>query len=180
MSVLIVELERCKEGACRSSGRFDPAELGFEDSQELRFDGFMELDVRINSTDRLTYYVHGHVYYRAEAECRRCLKLVSRERNVELRGVYAFAEGLEKMDLDEDDPDVECIFQIAGDRKDIDLTDLVREGVLLDYPRFLECSEQCKGLCPTCGVDLNEQTCDCRSSVRDIRWQKLRELGEKD
>ncbi|NLA05033.1 MAG: DUF177 domain-containing protein, partial [Firmicutes bacterium] len=39
------------------------------------------------------------------------------------------------------------------------------------------CKPDCRGLCPGCGVDLNETTCSCEDESRiDLRWQKLKEL----
>ena len=57
----------------------------------------------------------------------------------------------------------------------LDLDSLVLEDVFLAMPfRFL-CREDCKGLCPVCGADLNEGSCGCRPSA-DPRWDALKDL----
>jgi uncharacterized protein len=56
----------------------------------------------------------------------------------------------------------------------IDLTDDVRQTVLLSVPLKLLCRQDCKGLCPDCGIDLNTGTCDCTSEPADSRWEQLR------
>jgi uncharacterized protein len=56
----------------------------------------------------------------------------------------------------------------------IDLTDDVRQTVLLSVPLKLLCRQDCKGLCPDCGIDLNTGTCDCTSESADSRWEDLR------
>jgi uncharacterized protein len=58
----------------------------------------------------------------------------------------------------------------------LDLEPTLREQILLALPMDALCSEACKGLCPNCGQNLNEATCDCRADVADPRWAKLREL----
>jgi uncharacterized protein len=58
----------------------------------------------------------------------------------------------------------------------IDITDDVRQTLLLAVPLKLLCREECKGLCPQCGTNWNEQQCDCRDLPVDSRWDKLRSL----
>ncbi|CAG1772689.1 hypothetical protein BAC2_02872 [uncultured bacterium] len=56
----------------------------------------------------------------------------------------------------------------------IDLTDDVRQTILLSVPLKLLCRQDCRGLCPDCGIDLNTGTCDCTSESADTRWEQLR------
>jgi uncharacterized protein len=179
MSVLVIDLEELRSGSHRSSGEIDPSELKLADPSELRFDGLLELDIRISTTDILSFHVHGGVSYRVNSECRRCLRPVSAGRNTELRGMYSFAEGLERLELSEEELELQGIFPLAADSDCLDLTDLVREAVVLDYPRFLLCSEDCRGLCPGCGADLNEEACRCASNAVDPRWSKLIDLKKE-
>jgi uncharacterized protein len=58
----------------------------------------------------------------------------------------------------------------------IDIADDVRQTLLLAVPLKLLCSENCRGLCPTCGKNLNEGECSCRNDVGDPRWDVLRNL----
>ena len=57
------------------------------------------------------------------------------------------------------------------------LEDAVREQVLLSLPDRSLCREECKGLCPHCGVNLNETACTCESHTVDSRWAGLQSLG---
>jgi uncharacterized protein len=50
----------------------------------------------------------------------------------------------------------------------------VREQVLLQIPPSPLCAEQCQGLCPKCGKDLNEGDCGCDRTVVDPRWAALK------
>ncbi len=98
-------------------------------------------------------------------ECRRCLTDVTEEVNDELHAVFAPTG-----DTEVDDPDV---FDFDPQARELDLRPAVRESWLLAVPAFAECREDCKGLCPTCGADLNEGECGCEPA-RDSRWDALR------
>ena len=58
------------------------------------------------------------------------------------------------------------------------LEDVLREQVLLASPVKLVCREDCKGLCPQCGTNLNTATCSCQQPG-DPRWAALSELRNK-
>jgi len=76
-------------------------------------------------------------------------------------------------DLEADEPDV-----IAYDDEQIDIEETLREELLLALPYAPLCSEACKGLCPTCGKDLNEGPCDCPDTdhTTDERLASLKNL----
>ncbi len=57
----------------------------------------------------------------------------------------------------------------------IDLGEMGREALLVDLPLLPLCKPDCQGLCPTCGVDRNEETCSCQAPI-DPRWGALEAL----
>ncbi len=57
------------------------------------------------------------------------------------------------------------------------LEDAVREQLLLSLPDRSLCQENCKGLCPRCGENLNETACNCGSAAIDPRWSALQGLS---
>ena len=59
----------------------------------------------------------------------------------------------------------------------LDLTEAVRQYVLLAIPMKPLCRQDCAGLCPTCGHNLNQGPCHCPSQQVDPRWAKLRKLA---
>jgi DUF177 domain-containing protein len=59
------------------------------------------------------------------------------------------------------------------------LEDALREQVLLAVPLKTLCREDCKGLCPHCGKNLNEGQCSCAEQMEDPRWAALKEIREK-
>jgi uncharacterized protein len=60
--------------------------------------------------------------------------------------------------------------------KVIDLDPLLREQLLLALPTYPVCKDDCKGLCPVCGTNLNERECGCDPHVPDPRWAGLKNV----
>ena len=92
-------------------------------------------------------------------ECRRCLGAVTGE------------VGAEFCELFEESPREGESYQLRPDT--IDLAPLARETVLLDLPLAPLCRADCRGLCPVCGIDLNQGSCACTESSLDPRWAAL-------
>lgn len=98
-------------------------------------------------------------------ECRRCLATASGTLRVPVRELYT-ADG-----------DGEETYPLVDD--EVDLEDLVHDAVLLELPMAPLCDVACRGLCPLCGVNRNEQDCDCEMP-RDERWAALDVLRVPD
>lgn len=121
---------------------------------------------RLSNAGTGRYYFHGQLQGLATMECRRCLAPASAEVDEPASFVYAEAGDTE---MDED-PDV---FLIPPHAQELDLRPAVREQWLLASPAYLECRPDCKGLCPTCGAELNAGPCGCTPAA-DPRWDALR------
>ncbi len=65
---------------------------------------------------------------------------------------------------------------LPSNATEIDITSLLREMIVLQHPIKMLCKEECKGLCPHCGADLNNEECRCTSGLIDPRWERLRKL----
>jgi len=59
----------------------------------------------------------------------------------------------------------------------VDITGDLREEILLHVPGFSVCSEDCKGMCPQCGVDLNKGSCACKTEEGPAPWSVLDNLS---
>jgi uncharacterized protein len=59
------------------------------------------------------------------------------------------------------------------------LEDVLREQVLLSLPARTLCRQDCKGLCPRCGQNLNSDVCTCDAAPVDPRWAALSDLGSR-
>ena len=103
-------------------------------------------------------------------ECRRCLRAVSVAVKAEIHALFT-------KDHDAlEDPDS---YPLAREATEIDLRPAVREELLLAVPQWgVLCQDDCRGLCPRCGRDLNAGPCGCAPAV-DHRWQELAALKGK-
>ncbi len=81
---------------------------------------------------------------------------------------------MEEVELSEEDLDIEYI-----QGEELELNDLLREQIFLSIPFKNLCSEQCKGLCPVCGENLNIRDCGCSRSNGHPAFQKLAALKGK-
>lgn len=124
---------------------------------------------RLSSAGPGRFYWHGSIEGDVALPCRRCLGDTSGHVSEETHLIFAEA-GSEDL---EDDPDV----YLLDDRKaELDLRPALREQWLLHVPGYALCREDCKGLCATCGTDLNVESCACAPVVADPRWEGLRKL----
>jgi len=73
---------------------------------------------------------------------------------------------------EEDNVEVDLIF-LDHDKNTLELTEYIHDAVLLAVPSKTVCDENCKGLCPMCGHNLNEGECGCEKNLTDPRWQSL-------
>jgi uncharacterized protein len=111
--------------------------------------------------------VHAAVRAEVTAECSRCLSPVHDELAVEVREVFEDRETL----------DAETEGEIYPlDHDEIDLEPMVRDALLPELPTVPLCRPDCLGLCPVCGENRNETTCDCTIDTTDPRWARLGEL----
>src|SRR5262249_23600562 len=76
-----------------------------------------------------------------------------------------------------DDPSV---YVIPPHSQTLDLSEAVREELILAVPDYVLCREDCAGLCPHCGKDLNEGPHDCAAKPTDARWAALEALKGRD
>jgi len=79
-----------------------------------------------------------------------------------------------KFEDDEEEPSEEELIVVSG--YTLDLTEPIISSILLSLPMKTICDEDCKGICPNCGRDLNEGQCNCEDKNIDPRLAKLKEL----
>ena len=73
--------------------------------------------------------------------------------------------------LEEDEGEI-----YLDDQHVLDMSEVVRQYVLTGVPIKPLCREECSGLCPECGTNLNEEKCKCKAVPMDPRWESLAEL----
>ena len=142
-----------KNGSTPFNFKFSADKLDLNnDADESDFEGKIEVEGKITNGGKL-FNVEGTIKYRKSFICDRCLNSSSENRSIK------FDEELDKSDLDGD---------IA------DLTEIIRDTLIASQPIQNLCKEDCKGLCPVCGKNLNEGECNCDRLVIDPRLEALK------
>jgi uncharacterized protein len=134
-------------------------ELEFHDlefvDREIEIKDIVQLELEIYNT-RDSFVVQGTLEADLILGCSRCLqKYRSRI----------------KLDISED-----VIKNEMEDEQELYLDDIVMDNIILFLPMKPLCSEDCKGICPQCGQNLNKKECDCEVEVVDPRLAKLKEF----
>lgn len=146
----------------------DPDVAGLEKADELR------ADVRLTREGK-TVFIEGSAHAEIHPPCARCLKPVTTTLdpafNLTLFPDRAKTEAGEEVELSEEELDE---FTYKGD--EVDVGQILNEQVLLERPFRILCSEDCKGLCPTCGADKNEKTCDCPEQPASLAFAALKDI----
>lgn len=110
------------------------------------------------------YRIKGNISAVLRLQCSRCLSDYD----------YDLEEGFEELFVPENvegDWEEENVHPLESD--EINITDMVKEIILINIPYIPLCSKDCKGLCPVCGTNLNEETCDCKVEKIDPRLADL-------
>jgi len=139
------------------------------DIGDTRVHGDVDVDLTLTSTlDDLE--VAGTLSVDWSDHCARCLRPLADRLDVAVDERYA------EPSTDPGHPSNPEAFPI--ERGQLDLSSMVREGILLAIPDAPVCRDDCPGLCPACGADLAGGPCGCDRMIRDERWAVLDQLRE--
>ncbi|HZH89885.1 MAG TPA: DUF177 domain-containing protein [Pyrinomonadaceae bacterium] len=168
-----IEVEKLSEAGLPFAGVYAPDELQLED-ELTRLVSEAKLEGRASKW-REQIRLRGKIKASVEVRCDRCITPVVFPVDADFDVTYVPEEVLtteaEATELQEDDL---TFATYAGD--ELDLDELAREQLLLALPLRHLCREDCKGLCLTCGEDLNTQACHCEQQEIDPRWAALSAL----
>ena len=121
--------------------------------------------------------VTGELETVLEVACNRCLEPFDLPLEVEVEETFYPITDVQtgaSLPLPEDSDEATRI----DEKHIIDLSEVVRQDLLLALPSRPVCREDCRGICPHCGQNLNESVCDCTGETFDPRWEALRTLLE--
>ena len=140
-----------------------PTDLGLADSR-FGIDDQIDVHLRLESlTDGIV--VVGSIDVPWHGACRRCLRPLAEVAVCDVDELYQSTVTNSEA------------FEIVDNQ--LDLLPMVRELALLDAPEAPLCRPDCAGLCPVCGADLNETTCECVAPVVESQWAVLDQLKEQ-
>lgn len=118
--------------------------------------------------------VDGKLTADLELACVRCLDPVKEHTVIRFSEVFKRASSDEVRDEDLEEEEDSDFIEVNADR--LDLKPYVEEALQLFIPFAPLCSHDCKGLCQTCGENLNEHKCSCPTEKTDYRFEALKDL----
>lgn len=121
--------------------------------------------------------IAGHLTTTVELDCARCLEPATQKVARDFDLLYR-PQG---SDAGKSEVSVTVAEAEVGyyEGEGLQLEEVLREQVLLDLPLKAICRDGCKGLCPHCGVNLNNGECSCGEPLDDPRWAALKDLRSK-
>jgi uncharacterized protein len=171
-----LDLAKYRKPLSRFERTFKPEDIGGQ-GEAYRITAPVHLAFDIHK-DKEKFRLVGTVRTELELDCSRCLEpfRLPLDAAFEMRYLPS-SEASTEPEREMADEDLETSYY----RDDqIDLNDLLREQFYLALPMKPLCSEECRGLCPQCGTNLNEGSCDCAPRWEDPRLAALRTLGKLD
>ncbi|MFH1009187.1 MAG: DUF177 domain-containing protein [Candidatus Latescibacterota bacterium] len=167
-----IELRGLKEGINPLHTTCSPESLDLEGS-DLHCTSQIVADLILTKSDPI-FSIKGSLCCSARLVCARCLS----EFEIELRAPFEqLLHRKEKGTPTEAESDEITFF--APRALSVDLSEEVRDALILALPIKPLCSEDCLGLCPSCGKNLNEEKCTCQQEQTDARWSKLVSLKKQ-
>lgn len=163
-AMLVIDLRRLTEAPLEVAGSVDRDDplwegSGVELARPLTVVG------RAEAIGGGAVRVHGSVDARLLASCRRCLKSIELDVAEALDLVFDPKATLADEDL--------TLYRLDAAADELDLRPALKERLILASSRYPVCREDCRGLCPRCGTDLNADECDCVTAEPDPRWGPL-------
>ena len=169
---MILDLRAIEEGTNELTFDEPPEDLHIED-EDLAFVGPIQSSVVVHKLGE-ALSASGTSTFRMQLDCGRCLESFETVLSAE----YAFLLQKGRPGVLAGDED-ESLVWIDDEGDQIDLGKEVKDYIVLEIPLKPLCDEACAGLCPTCGANLNQESCSCETETTDPRWEALRALKDE-
>ena len=170
---VVLNLEAVDEGRNVLNFVVTAEKIGLADPY-FQFPSAVEVDLVVNRSLH-TMSVKASVRFALAGECCRCLGRAEENVKVNLdfliQRMDATPEELEALAEDED------VVIVDPGLRELDLTGRIREVATLELPMRVYCRDDCRGLCPQCGQNLNDGDCQCVELKVDPRWESLAKLN---
>ncbi|MEK6650659.1 MAG: DUF177 domain-containing protein [Bacteroidota bacterium] len=163
-----INIARIAEGAHHHTFEALPSDLELDEP----FVGPIRVGAEFNRTGR-QYLLHASFESKGVFTCDRCLDRF----DLPLTGSYRILYVPESSSAPATGKSGE-VQTVPSDAQVITLDEDLRQFLELAIPKKLLCREECQGLCPTCGTNLNTGSCSCEKSATDPRWDALKKLSK--
>jgi uncharacterized protein len=171
-----IEVETLTGAARAFAHTYRPEEVALDEDEHARLTSPARVEGSASRKGE-EIRLRGTINAEVEVACDRCLAVVRLPLEVEFDTAFipqaAEAGKTENVELLSADMGLAAY---EGDA--VDLDELVREQIMLALPSRRLCREECRGLCPKCGADLNAGECDCERGGTDPRWSALADLNK--
>jgi uncharacterized protein len=162
-----INISNLSEGIHEHDFEAEPSKIGLDE----RFRGMVKIKVRLDKSLR-QIFLQAHMQAEGAFVCDRCLDDFVWQMDKKYSMVYIQGDR-STVDLKKE----EEIKVLSVDTNFIDLDEDVRQYIFLAIPQKLLWDEDCPGICPTCGVKRNNESCPCDVHVTDSRWDALKKLS---
>lgn len=171
MSDLKINISRLSEGLHAFPLETEPGAIGLDE----RFGVPVRVRAAVEKTSR-QLVLAAEISTEGNFICDRCLERFSLPMSAAFTVAYLQEQRAGAVAGEAaEEPEVHVI---SPETNMIDIGEDVRQYLLLAVPVKLLCSEECRGLCPHCGANLNRQQCSCTQDEVDPRWSALKKLSE--
>jgi len=146
-----VDIRELRRGPVATNGTLpadDPAFKGLE----LGLAAPVEVEGQLQETSEGEYFWRATLSGAVRSECRRCLVEINRPVDIDVNVMFS---------TDPEAADDPSVYPLDAATRTVDVRPAVREELALTVPAYLLCREDCAGLCPRCGADLNAGPCRC-------------------
>jgi uncharacterized protein len=180
LSIDVEEIKKSPDGILDISCKVNPGELGV-DLEETKVLEKICVDAHLINT-KICIVCSVNIRTKLLFKCSRCLEEFERE--VRDNFQINFFKGL-PFQIEAEEKEIELRnTDLSKDYYEdrIELADKVKEQLILLLPIKALCKVDCKGICATCGKNLNKESCTCKDTKIDLRWSELGKLlkEEKD
>ena len=138
------------------------------------YSGKFRINIVLNKFDN-QIILDAETYIPANFICDRCARDFQAEINSKFKMVYLF-----RSNIDESENEKGEVVYLHPETDKIELDDDIRDYAILAVPMKKLCSEECKGLCPKCGKNLNDGPCNCTEEIIDPRWEPILKMKTKN
>ncbi|MFA9423312.1 MAG: DUF177 domain-containing protein [Sedimentibacter sp.] len=111
--------------------------------------------------------LNGTIKYTFADQCARCLEDFDNTVETKFEAII-----VQRIIEDEESDEIQLIITDGC----VVLDEIIKQMIYLSMPMKSLCKEDCKGICPTCGVNLNHEKCKCENNLTDPRFNKLKDL----
>ena len=181
--MMIIQLDQIKEHGISRQYQLSPHDFpdasAWEESGDFKLHEPVRVEVTLNRIGGLIE-AKGRVATKVESSCGRCLKNFT----FDLDEPFVLTFTNEPLTVHDDGVDAEEGVELSAEElglipfvgESIDLSEAIGEQFLLALPVRPLCSEECQGLCPYCGIDLNEKKCHCAPPDFANKFSALKNL----